>query len=242
MAAEYNLIPAAQYDRLMKLQQKLDNDKNNAKEHLKLADVTDDAKDNEKKEVTDMDTNGGVIEQQPPGNKANENGRDNGGHSKDATDSTGKAESQVQIASDKDKDKDKDGPIKDVFKWEKRKKTVTPIKLAKISSDNVDEIVSHFAGVLKKKVKRLVVYLFKFGRDIDLKHGALYYKKKKLGGVVLLLKSLFEVIPIIPGLKSLRKLFFILSVPSDLFILTTTERAEIDKNKTAGNKIEWLKY
>ena len=113
--------------------------------------------------------------------------------------------------------------------------------------DVIEDIADNFKQPLRRKVKRLIVYMFKFGRDIELKYGDLYYKNELLGDVVKLIKSLFDVIPRIKGLRKLRRVLFVLSVPSELYTLSAKERNVVSSEESIKvdggvSKLDWLKY
>jgi hypothetical protein len=258
MAAEYNLISAPQYDRLMKLQKKMDGENNASKKHL-LGDEKETPSEHGVKrfsndkalrvqqdvhgphgldKIDGSDDNGSDGDRPMDTNAVSNN--DNGARKTH----TKVAHSVRDIVVGKKVDGVADGNVKSKHK----RKESSPVKFENVPADVVEGIVEQFNDLLKKKVKRLISYMFKFGRDITLDKGILYYKKGAVGDVVKLIKSLFGVIPPMKGLRKLRKVLFILSVPSDLYILTTSERKKLaekysfDKEETNPFKIDWLKY
>ena len=246
MAAEYNLIPAAEYDKLMKVQKKLDTENNASKKHLTVdeKETLGEDKDNTPRKHDKDNTDGA--------NDANDNDTDPDEHPMDIdTDihhnvdikKNGDKKRRKKVNDNVDNDMGKNGNLKPKHK----RKHATPVKFENIPTEDVEAIVGQFNDLLKKKVKRLITYIFKFGRDIKLDKGILYYKTDGIGDVVKLIKSLFGVIPPMKGLRKLRKVLFILSVPSDLYILSTSERKKMGENYTFDKeanpfKIDWLKY
>jgi hypothetical protein len=259
MASEYNLISAAQYDKLMKIQSKLDNDNINGKQHLQTNNTSDTYVTKEKvdNQLPEHEAYEETISKNKTLVKDNIKSTPNNNinNSQDTTLQKTQNSSNKDIGNEgavfisnevrrkrRASSEIEEGGVKNKFKRQRKNKE--PIKLSKLSNEHVDAIVAQFNNTLKRKVKRLVVYIFKFGRDISLQNDILYYKKDKIGDVVKLIKSLFEVTPPVKGLRKLRRLLFILSVPSELFTLSTTERTQIAKGATVGNKntIEWLDY
>jgi hypothetical protein len=256
MAGEYNLISAAQYDKLMKLQKKLDSDNNAGKKHLLV----------DEKETVAQDDNNDTSEDSPPrikqrpGTVSVEDNVDqpsvNDSDNEHVMDTTPTVQRKINTDNNnkiKTKEKarvDVDNvtvkKAKDVLRKHKRKQD-TPAKFENVPTDDIEGIVQQFNDLLKKKVKRLITYMFKFGRDIKIEKDILYYKTDMIGNVVKLIKSLFGVIPPMKGLNKLRKVLFILSVPSDLYILSTSERKKMSEKYTFDKeanpfKIDWLKY
>ena len=217
MAAEHNLIPAAQYARLMKIQKQLD-DESNAKK--KTQDTSSKGDISDAKETDDI--------------KAQD----------DMTFGAGSKDVQAKVVDNSNDDlnitEDIDNEVKNELPDIKRLKR----KRKPVKQENLEDIVVQFSDALRNKVKRLMTYMFRFGRDISLKDGSLYYKNEQIGDVVKLIKSLFGVIPKMPGVGRLRRLLFILSVPSELFTLSTSERKEIAKLQKSNNSdsIDWIKY
>jgi hypothetical protein len=251
MAAEYNLIPAHQYDKLMKIQQKMDNDVNRT--HTTQSNIGGD---------NDMlaDKEGGKELTMIPDNVKPPKNNDMLNVNLEREDKIDKNDSDVTdiIVSDKQDKVDVFSAKGETINKDKamivdKKKLNITSKLRHkgrrymLSQDDViEDITEHFHHPLRRKVKRLITYIFKFGRDIELKEGNLYYKNAVLGDVVKLIKSLFGVIPHMKGVRKLRRVLFILSVPSELYTLSTKERnttnAKNKKDEDKKDKIEWLKY
>ena len=243
MAADHNLIPASQYARLMKLQKKLDDESNNKKDLL-----TDTKKD----EL--MDTS--VKSKDDISNRANNNDFGDGhqednlennsdfGDSKDNNGPTVKDKDMALDVTEKEGTLKNDDKNVGVLAIDAKKDVKPRVKRKRVKYDNIESVVEQFGDALRRKVKRLIIYMFRFGRDISLENGILIYKKEKIGDVVQLIKSLFGVTPPLPGVGKLRRLLFILSVPSDLFTLSTNERKQIAQAQKANKAapIDWLKY
>jgi hypothetical protein len=250
MASEYNLIPVRLYDKLMKIQKKIDTEANEVKIDGKI-----DRVDN--KEHTSTGDNGSnITDKKHIEELSTETGRSNTKHldipniDADHNDKT-RDISNINNSTKRTHSKRKDLTYK--AKVDKKSLNITSKLKHKgrnhmpAQDDVIEDIADNFKQPLRRKVKRLIVYMFKFGRDIELKYGDLYYKNELLGDVVKLIKSLFDVIPRIKGLRKLRRVLFVLSVPSELYTLSAKERNVVSSEESIKvdggvSKLDWLKY
>jgi hypothetical protein len=248
MAAEHNLISASQYARLMKIKKKLDDESNNKKKDLLTDTKKDELKDRPRDTGKDDSSHG--TDEKPIGDAYHEANLEDNTAFDNFKDSKGQTVKDMDMSLDV---KESGTNVKDVVDDGKHlrdksiddKSDVKPhVKRKRVKYDNIETVVAQFSDALRRKVKRLIIYMFRFGRDISIEDGILSYKKEKLGSVVPLIKSLFGVTPPLPGVGKLRRVLFILSVPSDLFTLSTNERKQIDKyqKEQKNDPIDWIKY
>jgi hypothetical protein len=239
MAAEYNLLSAPQYDKLMKLQKKLDEENNGTKNYVlpgeenNAKDIDMPQKDNKTVKINNDYSKNDISDKV--------DGVDNDISSQDGP----AILNDTAIAPDAKDILPKRGKVK------QKKENIIANNQGALSPDNIEGIVEQFNKPLKRKVKRLIIYMFKFGRDIALKDGILYYKNDIVGDVVKLIKSIFGITPTIPGVRKLRRVLFILSVPVALFTLSTAERkkladfkglAKSNNSSDGAASLDWLDY
>ena len=239
MATEYNLIPIHQYDKLMKLQTKMDNEANNSKKLLPNLRKSNNGEDVQNKEIKskELSTVAGVKETREEAEEIKMVDNDNSLDINDSDIEHGKDTSNITSV--------KKQPLNN-SKLKKKLVNIKATRYGTVHDHAIEAIAEQFNQPLKRKVKRLIVYMFKFGRDIELKDGVLFYKNDVLGDVVKLVKSLFGVNPPMKGLRKLRRVLFILSVPSELYTMSTKERtvmaAESKTVEGDSSKIDWLRY
>lgn len=245
MAAEHNLIPAAQYARLMKIQKQLDDNNNSHKKKVTQTPtkengaLSSDDKDNDKTDDPSNDMHASGGDDVGSGEVSNHVDTGETKEGKIAEPDHKKADSLSDTDNNNKNNNDEDLDLPDI------PRITTKRKRKAIKKENIEDIVVQFSGRLRNKVKRLIVYMFRFGRDITIKKGLLFYKTEQIGDVVKLVKSLFGVGPKLPGVGRLRRLLFILSVPSELFTLSTSERKEmghLEKSHEKKDPIDWIKY